>query len=466
MIRVHKDKFVPKYKAGKWSWDADAEIFKFTSRGSTSKGEKVPSLSEKSWKKDFLFKESMEEVEELIFRQMFSRTDKSYDADVVILQDIKNVVLFLAPSCMMQRRFVDFVHTKVVDAFLNALIIYFEYFLKVLEFLLIRRDELSGKTPQIQSMDSIHIKEMFSEYLIQYRILIAREYSKIITENKETVGAFYHMDPILHISNSVSDQYLHEALIAFSIQVVWIAMHRKSYNVIHGEIDRLTRTNHFSMKMKNALELNSIEKQVLYGKNNVLMNYRKQTSFLIQELIQIEPKNLEIVWIGVKKYRGNDMRIAKLEFEFIVPNSQLALVDIAHGILGHPKNLYDTMLNLNWEAVRFAEYSQTFDPYRLVRQPYINIPDWDEFNEKHELLRSRFLLQPLCEIFTELIKSWKHRDEIVKYYKEGGILSDTILQCQHEIDLMKEPIVVRPEEILLNFLERKQKLRMVKDKKK
>lgn len=466
MIRVHKDKFVPKYKAGKWSWDEETEKFKFTSRGATSKGQKLPNLTEKIWKKEFVFKDSMEEVEELVFRQVFSRTDKSYDADVLILQDIKNVVLFLAPSYMMQRRFVDFVHTKVVDAFLNALIIYFEYFLKVLEFLLIRRDELSGKTPQIQSMDSIHIKEMFSEYLTQYRIMIAREYSKIITENKETVGAFYHMDPILHISNSVSDQFLHEALICFSIRVVWIAMHRKSYNVIHGEIDRLTRTNHFTMKMKGSLELNSIEKQVLYGKNNVLMNYRKQTSFLIQELIQIEPTNLEIVWIGVKKYRGNNMRIAKLEFEFIVPNSQLALVDVAHGILGHPKNLYDTMLNLNWEAVRFAEYSQTFDPYRLIRQPYINIPDWIEYNEKHELLRSRFLLEPLHEIFTDLIFNWKHRDEIVNYYKAGGILSDTLLQCQREIELIIEPIIVKPDEILLNFLERKQKLRMVKEKRK
>lgn len=466
MIRVHKDKFVPKYKAGKWSWDDEAEKFKFTSRVFTSKGENLSRFTEKTWRKDFPFKDSMEEVEELVFRQVFSRTDKSYDADVVILQDIKNVVLFLAPSCMMQRRFVDFVHTKVVDAFLNALIIYFEYFLKVLEFLLIRRDEVSGKTPQIQSMDSVHIKEMYSEYLIQYRILIAREYSTLITENSETVGAFYHMDPILHISNSVSDQYLHEALIAFSIQVVWIAMHRKSYTVIHGEIDRLVRTNHFSMKLKGALELNSIEKQVLYGKNNVLMNYRKQTSFLIQELIQIEPKNLEILWIGVKKYRGNDMRIAKLEFEFIVPNSQLALVDIAHGILGHPKLLYDTYLNLNWEAVRFAGYSQTFDPYRLVRQPYISIPSWNEYNEKHELLRSRFHLNPLREIFTELINNWKHRDEIVNYFKAGGILSDTVLECEREIELMKEPIVVFPDAILLNFLERKQKLRMVKDKRK
>uniref|UniRef100_T1GVM9 Protein phosphatase 1 regulatory subunit 36 n=1 Tax=Megaselia scalaris TaxID=36166 RepID=T1GVM9_MEGSC len=454
---VHKDKFVPKYKSGKWSWDDEAEKFKFTSRGLTR--ENLQNSTEKKNKKDFVFKESMEEVEELVFRQVFSRTDKSYDADVIILQDIKNVALFLAPTYIMQKRFVDFVHTKVVDSFLNALIIYFEYFLKVLEYLLIRRDELSGKTPQIQSMDSINIKEMFSEYLTQYRILIAREYSKIIMENSETIGAFYHMDPILHISNSVSDQFLHEALIAFSIQVVWIAMHRKSYNVIHGEIDRLVRTNHFSMKLKGCLELSSMEKQVFMVKTI------KQTSFLIQELINIEHKNLEIVWIGVKKYRGNNMRIAKLEFEFIVPNSQLSLADLSHGILGHPKNLYDTLLNLNWEAVRFAGYSQTFDPYRLVRQPYINIPDWDEYNEKHELFRSRFVLEPLREHFTELINNWKHRDKIVNYYKAGGILSDTILQCQHEIDLMNEPIVVRPDEILLNFLERKHKLRMVKKKK-
>lgn len=55
--------------------------------------------------------------------------------------------------------------------------------------------------------------------------------------------------------------------------------------------------------------------------------------------------------------------------------AQLYLVDVQHGILGHPKYLYDTMLNINWIAVRKEKYTKYYDPYRLVRQPYLQLPD-------------------------------------------------------------------------------------------
>lgn len=55
--------------------------------------------------------------------------------------------------------------------------------------------------------------------------------------------------------------------------------------------------------------------------------------------------------------------------------AQLSLVNVQHGILGHPKHLYDTMLNINWTAVRKEKYSKLYDPYRIVTQPNLQTPD-------------------------------------------------------------------------------------------
>lgn len=71
----------------------------------------------------------------------------------------------------------------------------------------------------------------------------------------------------------------------------------------------------------------------------------------------------------------------RLEMEYVTPEAQLNLFDCHHGILGNPKYLYNTMLALDWHAVRKEKYSPTYDPYRLFRRPDLEIPNWEEFNK-------------------------------------------------------------------------------------
>lgn len=63
----------------------------------------------------------------------------------------------------------------------------------------------------------------------------------------------------------------------------------------------------------------------------------------------------------------------KLELEYSIPECQLHLVGLRRGILGHPKCLYDSMLNLNENSLSKMELSDDCDPYGLLKQAYIEI---------------------------------------------------------------------------------------------
>lgn len=174
-IRIYKaDQIVPKYYNGKWKWNSKTETCEFEYTGAPATPDHAILAPEIKF--GIQFKDYMSQLEETIFRNEFVRPHYSKDSDVITIQDIKNIVLFLCDT-QITNKFVDFFHTPTVDQVLNDLIIYFEYFLKVVEFLLIRRDE--SKMGKVRNLDSAHIEKMLGEYLCQYRLILARDYSKV-----------------------------------------------------------------------------------------------------------------------------------------------------------------------------------------------------------------------------------------------------------------------------------------------
>lgn len=170
----------------------------------------------------------MDEIEEDMFLEQFARPDYSKDSDVITIQDIKDVALFTAPPNSFSRNFIKFFHLPTVDEFLNDLIIYFEHFLKLVEFLMIRRDEVQTK---ILDMRSVRLERMLAEYLVQHRLILAREYSKIVLGYKDTAN-FHHLANKSKQSKTEKDSTFYETFMCFCTRIVWIAMHRKSYAVI------------------------------------------------------------------------------------------------------------------------------------------------------------------------------------------------------------------------------------------
>lgn len=398
-------------------------------------------------------------VEELIFCQEFQRPDTTYDADVILIQDIKNLVLFLAPSEIVTKSLIYFLNTETVHSFLKALIIYFEHFMRLMEFILIRKGEISGEKAKIQTEESAQIKHVISSQLSQYRLLLAREYSSILLGNGD-MKSFYHIKPIVNISQSIKDQRFHEHFLSFCTVVVWIALHRRDFEVIDMEMNRLFRTEHFVLKRLDRNRLSEDELRMIYGQNYKRCNYRAQLSPLIQELSKVENQNLPLLWIGQRKYRGDDMRVLQIELEFIVPSSQLCLINVSHGILGRPKRLYDTMLNICWEAVHNENYNCNYDPYGIIQQPYLDIPDLytEEARKRCQTYLSYYQLIRFEEFWDrKVIQKWLRRDEIVNYFKTEGMLTDIWMKCSRDLqDTSYGPSV---DEIIQKFLSQKEKLR-------
>ncbi|KAL9922764.1 protein phosphatase 1 regulatory subunit 36-like [Glossina fuscipes fuscipes] len=446
---------------GHWSSNREKESIEYDSR----KGA-LPHAKKETFMitNNFMFSTTFDEADEHLFRQEFQRPSNTYDSDSILIQDVKNVVAFLAPATLMTASLIDFINTETANGLLKALIMYFEYYLKIVEFILIERDVEAAEDAQILGIEDIDVRRVYSAHLQQYRLLLAREYSRIILGEGD-VKKFYHLRPIVNISKTVSDKYFHESLLAFCTQVVWITMHRRAYDVIDMEMNRLFRSEHFKLTRYPRLKFNKPEGQMLYGPNYKRSNYRIQCSPLIQELNNVSQHNLPILSIGKQKYKGTDLRIRQIEMEFLVDVAQLVLNGISFGILGHPKHLYSTLLKLDWHKVRKHNFSKTYDPYGIFTQPHVKIPTSNE--EKLRIYAETYEpdLNVKCQIelwTPEMLRKWKMRDKFIRQFKAKGAFTDIWSKCSKELaDTSYGPEV---EEIVKKFLADKAKHRKLRQK--
>lgn len=162
-----------KYTNGQWTWNKEKGKLKFHPHEHVTKRNSylLPLIDV-----GLNFADYINEPEQQIFSKVFQRPKLYYDSEVITIQDIKNLVLFTIRSGST-KKLVDFVHTDICDRFLNNLIIYIDYFLLVVEYLLIRRDEiLDGK---MRDTYSLQVERFLSKLLSDRRALIAREYEMV-----------------------------------------------------------------------------------------------------------------------------------------------------------------------------------------------------------------------------------------------------------------------------------------------
>lgn len=227
-IRMYSNDFVPKYVEGKWIWNNDRQQIDFQKKKRNESLDYIPKSV--SWTK---FKKNMNQAEETLFVENFWRKPTTKDSDVIIIQDIKNLVLFLAIGDCVNNRFMEFIHIPIVDGFLNDVIIYFEYYLKFLEFLLTRRKRGVSTESKLRDKQTMAIEVALSEYLDQYRIILAREYCQILL-GADGAKRFHHMANPMKESYRDLDCNLMETFISFCVQIAWIAMHRHNFDTIGG----------------------------------------------------------------------------------------------------------------------------------------------------------------------------------------------------------------------------------------
>lgn len=172
-LPLHRDK-EHKFKNGHWTWGENEAKLKFHSHDDDKQTkQKLCGLLDAGLK----FAEYINVAEEKILREVFLRSEKFYDSEVVTLQDIK-ILAFFTMKSKATRKLIEFLHTQTFDKFLHGTIFYIDMYLLILEYLLIRRDkEEKGK---IRDMYSIQIEQQLSKQLSDRRLLIAREYSKVL----------------------------------------------------------------------------------------------------------------------------------------------------------------------------------------------------------------------------------------------------------------------------------------------
>lgn len=228
-LALHRDK-KHKYKNGLWTWqspydDDQLDVIKLKFNAHTNEKGNSADKKDDLHDDDFTlvgltFADYIDEAEEKIFREVFMRPSSLYDGDVITIQDVKNLSLFIIKStttCDL----IEFLHTSEFDEFLHAAIFYMDFFLLVLEFLLIRRDEtnLEGKVRDTLSM---RVERFLSKQLSDRRLLMAREYAKMLEKRRRMRRKL----------TAEKDLMFYECLIDFSIQCTFIAMHRRAFNAI------------------------------------------------------------------------------------------------------------------------------------------------------------------------------------------------------------------------------------------
>lgn len=144
--------------------------------------------------------------------------------------------------------------------------------------------------------------------------------------------------------------------------------------------------------------------QILHGHScykNSLKNFRSQMSPLMAELLIASDPIDDILKMGEEKYFGCvagfrlrrflhsrlcrcNQYLSNLELEFATPECHLHLIGHRRGILGHSKYLYDTMLNLNEEAVKKMPWSEAYDPYGLVKRAFVTTHTSEDFGERFD----------------------------------------------------------------------------------
>lgn len=172
----------------------------------------------------------------------------------------------------------------------------------------------------------------------------------------------------------------------------------------------------------------------------------------------------------------------ELELEYVTADAQLSFIDCHHGILGNPKHLYNTMLALDWHSVRKEQFTKQYDPYQLVRSPFLRKPTYENFTKQYVqlnvyiqngshlflfFLHSHAKNTPYYRLVNKKFEKdqverqkdvWLNRDKIIRSTGLKSLYGENIFQkCANEISRMDEEVEIDRDKIIADFLSEKER---------
>ncbi|KAI5636681.1 protein phosphatase 1 inhibitor domain-containing protein [Phthorimaea operculella] len=339
------DEYEPLYANGHWVWDEKRDELKFVNdldyESHTTTIHTLAVLTAVD------FRDDLDIVEQLRFRKRIQRKTTGPD-DVVTLQDVKDLVLYLAPVSLVSPTVIKVLHTSSGERFLRAMIMYCQYYLELLEIMEARTVELETKIP---TDNSIIVEAQYEENLSDLRLLAAKEYTILIQGADDF---FYHHKGKDKKQKTLSKQgtILFEALLRLCVQIVWIALARRQLTQIDLEINRLFRSKKFNLVEHNLdldLErsMTANQRKVLYGERYNPARTMNVHSPFYDEINGIQSNHnvdFKMLGLGSIKYQKLDARLRYLEALLIMPETMFPAQNLNLGIIGLNRAKYDTML--------------------------------------------------------------------------------------------------------------------------
>ncbi|XP_019883317.2 uncharacterized protein LOC105252068 [Camponotus floridanus] len=293
------------------------------------------------------YREMLNDSEKIKFRKHYLRKVAPNEPDVIILQDIKDLVLFLLIT-PVSPQFIHFFHLPIVDRFLRALIIYFQYYVEIWEDLMQERAATMKKAPNPLARGH---RFRYAEEMRALRCVLGREYADLILGCQD--GPRYHhmmagKKRTITQSQGEKDLRIFESLISTAHRVVWIALQRKHYNLIELELHRLLRTEAYNTAQRQSGSLliqDMLEDDIciLHGPAMALKSRLLRNSPLPHELIYTDC-DFRLLSLGIVDIDVRDPKIAYLKNALLIEEEMLSRLGIKIGVLGHNRSDYDIML--------------------------------------------------------------------------------------------------------------------------
>uniref|UniRef100_A0A0C9QVB3 PPP1R36_1 protein n=1 Tax=Fopius arisanus TaxID=64838 RepID=A0A0C9QVB3_9HYME len=286
--------------------------------------------------------------EKIKYRKCYLRRVTPPEPDVIILQDIKNLALFLLTT-PVSLQFINFFHLEVVDRFLRALIIYFQFYTTIWDEEIIKKRAATMKKAPNPMAGGGRIKR--AEEMNILRCVLAREYCELVVGSGAS-AKYHHMLAGTSIpgmqSQGEKDLRIFEVLIGIAHRIIWIALKRKHFTLIEVELHRLFRTDAYNTADRRTggiINKGMLEDEfrILHGpkmppKRKLLVN-----SPLPRQLIS-EVCDFRVISLGLIAFQSRDPRVNYLENALLADEEDFLDLGIKMGILGHSREDYDIML--------------------------------------------------------------------------------------------------------------------------
>ncbi|KAJ0179334.1 hypothetical protein K1T71_005046 [Dendrolimus kikuchii] len=253
------------YEGGHWEWDDSAGSLAFISDLPPKPVEAVQ-IPTKAPTGTVEFRDDVDLIEQIRFRRRYQRKLIPGQAEVISLQDVKDVAIYTAPLNILSPVLINMLHLSTTERFIRALILCCAYYLQIADEMAHRILELETKvrTPECEILE-----REYRDNLADLRLLVAKEYSTMLIGGGD-IRKFHHMGPHKkRRSLSDKDARLFETLLRMCVQIVWLALGRKSFNQIELEVNRMFKSEIFN-SVEHTLQTGYISKMAKEERNVLL----------------------------------------------------------------------------------------------------------------------------------------------------------------------------------------------------